>query len=44
MPIPYGSYSVEEVLTKFIDLTSPLSKKLVKELANKCESAAEKEE
>lgn len=44
MPIPYGCYSVEEVLTKFIDLTSPLSKKLVKELANKCESAAEKEE
>lgn len=44
MPIPYGKYTVREVLTKFIDLTGPLSKKMIKELATKCSDPKEKEE
>jgi hypothetical protein len=44
MPIPYGKYTVREALTKFIDLTGPLSKKMIKELAVKCEDIKEQEE
>jgi len=44
MPIPYGKYTIKEALTKFIDLTGPLSKKVIKELAVKCEDNKEREE
>lgn len=44
MPIPFGQYTIKETLTKFVDLTGPLSKKMIKELAKKCENQAEKEE
>jgi hypothetical protein len=44
MPIPYNKYSIRDALTKLIDLTGPLSKKTIKELAAKCEDNKEKEE
>lgn len=44
MPLPYGVYTIREALTKFIDLTSPLSKKTLKEFATKLESQKEREE
>jgi hypothetical protein len=44
MPIPYGKYTIKEALTNFIDLTGPLSKKMIKELAAKCEDNKEKDE
>lgn len=44
MPIPSGIYTINEVLTKFVDLTGPLSKKLVKELASKCKNKEQEEE
>jgi hypothetical protein len=44
MPIPQGSYTIRQVLTKFVDLTGQLSKKMVKELASKLEDVKEKEE
>jgi len=44
-PIPAGRlYTVRDVLTKFVSLTGPLSKKMIKELATKCESVKEKDE
>lgn len=39
MNIPKGSYTVREALMKFVSLTGPLTKKVVKELAQKCEDA-----
>jgi hypothetical protein len=44
MNIPAGKHTVRDVLTKFVSLTGPLSKKLVKELAKLCESSKESEE
>lgn len=44
MPLPYGVYTIREALTKFVDLTSPLSKKTLKEFATKLESEKEREE
>lgn len=44
MPIPSGTHTIRQALTKFIDLTGPLSKKLVKELAQKCRSQQDREE
>jgi len=37
MPLPAkNSYTVKEFLTKFLDLTGPLAKKAVKEIAESC--------
>jgi hypothetical protein len=45
LPIPADcKYTVREVLTKFVSLTGPLSKKMIKEFATKCEDAKEKDE
>lgn len=44
MPIPNGSYTVREVLTRFIDLTGPMSKSMLKALATKLEDQAEQQE
>jgi hypothetical protein len=44
MPIPVGKYTVREALTKFVDLTGPLTKKVVKEFALKCLNQKEKDE
>ena len=41
MPIPNGIYTVREVLTRFIDLTGPMSKSMLKALAAKLEDQTE---
>lgn len=38
MNISQGFYSIREALTRFVSLTGPLTKKVLKEFANKCES------
>ena len=42
-PIPKGGITLREVLTKFIDLYGPVSKKLIKELIPLCEAQVDKE-
>lgn len=44
MPIPAGIHTIEQVITKFVDLTGPLSKKTIKEFASKCENIKEQDE
>ena len=44
MPIPVGKYTIKEALVRFVDFLGPLSKKVVKEFAQKCLSEKDKEE
>ena len=41
--VPKGGITMREVLTRFIDLYGPVSKKLVKELIGLCEAQADKD-
>ena len=42
-PIPADGITYREALTKFIDLTGAISKKLIKELVANCEAQADKD-
>ena len=41
--VPKGGITLRDVLTKFIDLYGPVSKKLVKELIPLCEAQVDKD-